>query len=129
MSEGNKRVLVIDDDSDLRELIQALLQNEGFDVLSAADGREAFELQKTRPADVVVTDIFMPDKDGIETIFEMRRKFPRTRVIVMSGGGSTLRTDFGSLALELGAVKFLKKPFQPQELIDAVRGSDRPSAQ
>jgi two-component system, chemotaxis family, chemotaxis protein CheY len=117
-------VLVIDDDADVRAFVQSLLESEGFEVGAAADGREGLEMQRTHPAEVVVTDIFMPGKEGIETIFELRQQFPQTGIIVMSGGPRKSKapaSDYLSLALELGAVKSLKKPFATQDLIDAVR--------
>jgi CheY-like chemotaxis protein len=124
VAEPRKRVLVIDDDAEVRDFLQSLLESEGFEVAAAADGREGLELQQKRPAQVVVTDIFMPGKEGIETIYELRQQFPQTGIIVMSGGPSKSRgpgSDYLSLALELGAVKSLKKPFRTHELIEAVR--------
>jgi CheY-like chemotaxis protein len=123
--------LVIDDDADVRAFVQSLLESEGFEVGAAADGREGLEMQRTHPAEVVVTDIFMPGKEGIETIFELRQQFPQTGIIVMSGGPSkrtAASSDYLSLALELGAVRSLKKPFATQDLIDAVRELGRPPA-
>ena len=121
MNKGNKRVLVIDDNPDMRRTMQVLLESEGFAVSVAADGEEALRIQKSSPAQVVVTDIFMPGKEGIETIYELRRQFPQTKVIVMSGGSRVTGVDYFEVARELGAVKALKKPFAPGELIDAVR--------
>lgn len=124
MGEQRTRVLVIDDDADVRDFLQAVLEGEGFEVHAAADGGEGLEIQRQHPAKVVVTDIFMPGKEGIETIFELRRQFPQTGIIVMSGGPSkrtAAGSDYLSVALQLGAVKSLKKPFASQDLIDAVR--------
>ena len=121
MNKGSKRVLVIDDNPDMRLTMQALLESEGFAVSVAADGEEALRIQKDFFADVVVTDIFMPGKEGIETIYELRKRFPQTKVIVMSGGLRAKGVDYFEVARELGAVKTLKKPFAPAELIDAVR--------
>jgi DNA-binding response OmpR family regulator len=98
-----------------------VLESEGFTVSVAADGEEALRLQRDLPAAVVITDIFMPGKEGIETIFELRKQFPQTKIIVMSGGSRAKGMDYLSVARELGAVKALKKPFAPDELIDAVR--------
>jgi DNA-binding response OmpR family regulator len=121
MNKGSKRVLVIDDNPDMRRTMQALLEIEGFTVSVAADGEEALRIQNEFHADVVVTDIFMPGKEGIETIYELRKRFPQTKVIVMSGGLRAKGVDYFEVARELGAVKTLKKPFAPDELIDAVR--------
>jgi len=121
MHKGAKRVLVIDDNPDMRRTMQALLESEGFAVSVAADGEEALRLQRELPAAVVITDIYMPGKEGIETIYELRKHFPQTKVIVMSGGSRVTGVDYFQVARELGAVKALKKPFAPGELIDAVR--------
>ena len=121
MNKGNRRVLVIDDNPDMIRTMQALLESEGFDVAVAADGEEALRLQRELPAAVVITDIYMPGKEGLETIYELRKHFPQTKVIVMSGGSRAAGVDYIQVARELGAVKALKKPFAPGELIDAVR--------
>ena len=122
MHDGKKRVLVIDDDPDVRVTIQSLLEAEGFDVRTAADGREGLDLQEGDPADVVVTDIFMPNLDGVETIHELRRKFPDTRIVVVSGGGSAAsKNDYLEIARLLGAAQTLQKPVQPDLLVDVVR--------
>jgi YesN/AraC family two-component response regulator len=89
-------------------------------VTVAADGEEALRLQRELPAAVVITDIFMPGKEGIETIYELRKEFPQTKVIVISGG-SRAKGDYFGVARELGAVKAFKKPVAPAELIAAVR--------
>jgi DNA-binding response OmpR family regulator len=117
-----KRVLVIDDNPDLRNSLQALLESDGFEVAVAADGDEGLAIQAQFRAEVVVTDIFMPGKEGMETLFALREQFPRTSIIVMSGGSRSARSmDYLGVARELGAAKTLAKPFQSRELIDAVR--------
>ena len=121
MNKAQKRVLVIDDNPDMRRTLQALLETEGFAVTVAADGEEALRLQRELPAAVVITDIFMPGKEGIETIYELRKQFPQTKVIVISGGLRAKGADYFAVARELGAVKAFKKPFEPNELIEAVR--------
>jgi CheY-like chemotaxis protein len=121
MHKEAKRVLVIDDNPDMRRTMQALLESEGYAVSVAADGEEALRLQRDLPAAVVITDIYMPGKEGIETIYELRKQFPQTKIIVMSGGSRVTGVDYLQVARELGAVKALKKPFTPGELIEAVR--------
>ena len=122
MTAGRTRVLVIEDNSDLRSLIQAYLEEEGFEVIGAADGREGLQRQRSDPSEIVVTDIFMPGKEGIETVFDLKREFPGTRIIVMSGGPSLVQgMDYLGLARELGAAKTLAKPFTMKQLADAVR--------
>ena len=121
MSAARKRVLVIEDEPDLRDLIRAYLEEAGYDVATAADGREGLQRQRSEPASVVVTDIFMPGKEGIETVFDLKREFPETNIIVMSGGPHLVKgMDYLGLARELGAARTLPKPFSLKELAEAV---------
>ncbi len=115
-----KRVLIVDDNADSREILRSLLELEGYDVQLARDGEQALEAQRSAPADVVVTDIFMPDKDGVETIRELSSDFPQTKIIAMSGAAN-YQVDYLSLSLELGAAKVLRKPFDTNALLDALR--------
>jgi DNA-binding NtrC family response regulator len=115
------RVLVVDDDAGIRNFLRMLLELEGYVVATVSNGNEALEVQRQDPAAVVVTDIFMPEGEGMETIVQLRAEFPLVRIIVMSGAGAYRGADYLQLARELGAAKALKKPFAPQELIDAMR--------
>jgi len=121
MCRSMTRVLVIDDNPDVRDTLRWLLEGEGFEVAVAANGLEGLGVQRSAPADIVVTDIFMPEQDGIETLWKFREEFPRVAIIVMSGGGAARGTDYLFVARELGAKKTLRKPLDPQELIDVVR--------
>ena len=114
------RILVIDDNPDIRDTLRWLLEGEGYVVSVAANGAEGLRLQQDEPADIVVTDIFMPEQDGIETLWKFREEFPNVPIIVMSGGGAARGTDYLSLARELGAERTLRKPLDPQELINVV---------
>ena len=112
------RILVIDDDPDTRAMLEQILKSAGYEVTLAADGREGVVRQCANPADLVITDLYMPILDGFETIRELRRCFPEVAIIAMSG-----RTDTGtmlSIAQNLSAVGVLQKPFLPDELIAAV---------
>ena len=115
------RVLVIEDNADQRALVRFWLAAHGFEVTEAANGAEGIAQQRRQPSDVVVTDIFMPDKDGIETINELKSEFPRIGIIAVSGGGSRTGSDFLGVARQLGAAKTLRKPFDLDELLEAVR--------
>lgn len=115
------RVLVIDDNEDFRKLALLWFQIHGIDAEGAANGAQGLEAQRARPADVVVTDIFMPEKEGIETIQDFRREFPRARIIAMTGRESLTDYDVFTVARELGAAKTFKKPFKLDELVEAVR--------
>ena len=121
MAGPKKRILVVDDNEDLRTTIQALLQADGFDVSVAADGEAALSQHRSRPADVVITDLFMPDKDGIETIIELKKLYPKIKIVAMSGWTSTQGSDYLQVAREIGAAVTLQKPFDPLELSRVVR--------
>ena len=112
------RILVIDDDADARALLEQILKAAGHEVFLAADGREGVMRHRACPADLVITDLYMPNQDGMETIREFRIRFPEVAMIAMSGG-----TDSGtmlSIARNLAAVGILHKPFLTEELIGAV---------
>jgi CheY-like chemotaxis protein len=117
------RVLVVDDNADMRLTMKALLEHEGYEVELAANGREALDVQRARPARVLVTDLFMPDADGFETIQRFRKEFPEIRIIAMSGGGSSraMRTDHLPVASEIGAHATLRKPFPVEKLLEVLR--------
>lgn len=123
--ERSLHVLVIDDDPDVRRTTEWLLQDAGFTVSVVTSGQQGLRLQRARPADVVVTDIYMPEKDGIETIAEFRQRFPRVPIVVISGAGSTGTINHLFAARELGAHEVLRKPFDPNKLIEAVRTAAR----
>ena len=114
------RILIVDDSADNRYSLSAFLQREGYEVGTAAEGEEALKAQAATPYDVLVTDIFMPDKDGVETILAFRQKYPRTRIIAMSGA-SGVNVDYLTLSLQLGAHRILRKPFEGAALKAAVK--------
>jgi CheY-like chemotaxis protein len=115
------RILVIDDHADVRVAMQGVLQLAGHSVAVAADGNSGLGLQRKAPADVVITDIFMPETDGMETIHQLRTEFPRLKIIAMSGGGRiSKQLDYLAMARELGADMILNKPFDPAALLNAV---------
>jgi len=117
------RVLVVDDNADMRLTTKLLLEDAGYEVELAANGREALEVQRARPSQVLLTDLFMPDADGFETIQRFRKEFPDMRIIAMSGGASTsaIRTDHLPVASEIGAHATLRKPFPIEKLLEALR--------
>jgi CheY-like chemotaxis protein len=117
------RVLVIDDNEDTREMMRLLLEREGYEVDAAPDGAAGLVLQRQRPAQVVITDIFMPNRDGIETIEQLRREQPAIKVVAISGGGRVAKKEGYLLtARELGAHAVLSKPFDSDELLRTLRG-------
>jgi DNA-binding response OmpR family regulator len=115
------RVLVLDDDEGLRVLIQLALRAENFEVSVAANGHDGMSLLRKHGADVVVTDILMPEQDGIETIAELRREFPDVKIIAISGAVSGTGFDYLSVPIQLGVARVLRKPFGIQDLVRLIR--------
>lgn len=114
-------ILIIDDDDQVREVCRAVLEREGFAVDDAPDGVIGLEKFDERPSDLVLCDIFMPNKDGIETIQELVQTYFDVKVIAMSGGAPGL-PDYLPSARLFGAAFVLHKPFTPTELVGAIRG-------
>ena len=115
------RVLVVDDNPDMRLAARLLLESEGYVVEVARNGGEALRIQRERPTQILITDLFMPDVDGLETVQRFRADYPQMPIIVISGGGARTNAEHHlAVARELG-VHTLRKPFEPQALIDAVR--------
>jgi DNA-binding response OmpR family regulator len=112
---------VIDDDPQIREMLEQLLERAEYEVLVAPDGKVALKLHQANPADLIITDIVMPEKEGLETIMEFRRTFPTVKIIAISGGGRIGPTEYLHSAKLLGAHRTLSKPFEVQALLDAIR--------
>jgi CheY-like chemotaxis protein len=104
------RILIVDDNDDNRSTLAGLLASDGYEVGVAAEGDEALRAQEASPFDVVVTDIFMPVRDGVETVRAFRARYPRTRIIAMSGA-NPVNVDYLALTMEIGADRVLRKPF------------------
>lgn len=115
------RVLIVDDDPGIRRTLHILLSREGYRVTQARDGVEALRLWRDQGGDLVITDLHMPEKNGIETIVELLSHSPGIRIIAMSGGGQTKRLDLLSNASMLGAVLTIEKPFTLTEMMTLVR--------
>ena len=114
------RVLVVDDSADMRSSLQLLLELLGYEVATARDGAAALEMQEQRAFAVVITDIFMPGTDGIETIARFKSTWPAMRVIAMSGGGERTKHDYLIAARQIGADATLQKPFSLHTLVAAL---------
>lgn len=114
------RVLVIDDNEDVRTVIEMSLQAEGFEVSVAENGRQGAAMLRERGAQVVVTDILMPEQDGVETIAQLRAEFPQVKIIAISGASSATGFDYLTVPGELGA-RVLRKPFEMRDLVKLVR--------
>lgn len=115
-----QRILIVDDDASIRRTLNLLLSKAGYEVIQACDGSEAVGLWRDRGGDLVITDLHMPKKDGIETIVELLSHTPGIRIIAMSGGGQTKRLDLlGNVGL-LGSVLTIEKPFTLAEMMTMV---------
>jgi DNA-binding NtrC family response regulator len=114
------RILIVDDDPSIRRTLQALLKKAGYEVMLAHDGNEAVRLWRDHGGDLVITDLHMPGKDGIQTIVELLSHTPGVRIIAMSGGGQTKRLDLLGNATLLGAVLTIEKPFTIDEMMNVV---------
>lgn len=114
------RILVVEDDLAVLAVIERCLAGAGYDVETATNGREAMDRIHAQRPDVVLTDVYMPEKDGIELIMELVRLPEKPRLIAMSGGGMLNDATMLSVAGKLGAVRTLKKPFRLEELLATV---------
>jgi CheY-like chemotaxis protein len=127
------RILLIDDDPDVLLAIEILLSHLGYTVETARNGREGLKMFRANAPDLVLTDIIMPEKEGIETIIEMRRLLPNARIVAMSGGGPMNRESLLDMTLKLGASDTLAKPCDDEQLarvierVMASRSSPRPN--
>lgn len=115
-----KNILIIDDEDDFRAMLTQMLQMAGYAVTAASDGMQGMkEFEKQHP-DLVVTDIFMPEKEGLSTIIDAKKADPAVKIIAMSGGGRVWNMDALPVALNLGADAVLYKPFHQEEFLRLV---------
>ena len=116
------RVLVLDDDPLIQATLPLLLREQGHEVLTADNGKIGLRLLQTEPIDLIITDILMPEADGIEVVRSVVKKHPTIALVTMSGGSSRLpSTDAGYITQLLGAHAVLVKPFGDAELAEAIR--------
>jgi DNA-binding response OmpR family regulator len=114
------RILIIDDEPHILLMLKKMLEQEGYEIDLAANGIEGIDLFKKSRANLVITDIIMPEKEGLETIREMRRIKPDLKIIAMSGGGKVSADNYLEIARIFGAGKVIAKPFTKQEMVSAV---------
>ncbi len=114
-------ILIIDDEPQIRSMIRLILERDGYVVMEANDGLEGIQRFRETPADLVITDLIMPNKDGIGMIIELKKEFPDLKVIAMSGGGLNKPEGYLLGAKKLGASCTLAKPINRQELLRVVR--------
>lgn len=118
-----ERILVVDDDASIRTVLRNILEHEGYDVIVAPNGKVAIELNRQKQADLVITDILMPEKDGVETIVELKEEYPKTRLIAMSGGGHLGPEFYLQIAKTLGVTGIFGKPIEREKLLALIRES------
>lgn len=115
-----QRILVIDDDVMVRETITHILETRGYEVIGAEDGDVGLDKFRTAAPDLVITDIIMPNKEGIQTIIAIRNEQPDAKIIAISGGGRIGSADFLKIALLLGAADVISKPFDPDDFVTRI---------
>ena len=114
------RILLIDDDDSLRTMLRLTLSHFGHTVIEARNGKEGLELFARANADLVMTDIVMPEVEGLEVLMELRKKEPPVKIIAMSGGGRVSATDYLRIARQMGAAQVLAKPFSNEAMMAAI---------
>jgi CheY-like chemotaxis protein len=114
-------ILIVDDEADLRDLVIRVLEQAGYQATGAADGNQATRAVANGHFDVVITDLIMPERDGIQVINELRRKFPDVKIIAMSGGGHISREQYLRIAKGMGAHAQLEKPFTNEQLLTTIQ--------
>ena len=115
-------VLVIDDDEQMRILLRQVMEWNGYAVSDAENGRKGMQKMREQPADLVITDLIMPEQEGLETISTLRKEFPMVKIVAISGGGRIGPEAYLPAARELGANLVFSKPFDVKEFVAAIRG-------
>lgn len=118
--EEKIKILVIDDEKIVRNIVRLWLGRVGFDVRVAENGRIGIDMQREDPAQVVICDLIMPEQEGMETISQLRKEFPDTGVIAISGGGQIAPDAYLNVAGQLGAFKMFTKPLPMEKVVTAI---------
>ncbi len=116
-----RRILVVDDEEQMRSTLRQMLESSGYEVVEAPDGKVALWLYKENPTDIIIMDLIMPEKEGIETIGELKQLSPEVKIIAISGGGQGDPTQYLDIAEKVGADRTLAKPFEKEALLNAVK--------
>ena len=116
-----KRILIIDDETNILLMLKKMLERAGYEIDLASNGEEGLRLFRNAPSDLVITDIIMPEKEGLETIREMRKMQPEMKIIAMSGGGKISADNYLETAKIFGASRIMEKPFTQQAMVSIVK--------
>jgi DNA-binding NtrC family response regulator len=116
-----ERILIIDDEQQIRSMLRLMLERDGYEVVEAPDGIEGIKAYRQKPADLIITDLIMPNKDGIGMIIELQKEFPDVKIIAMSGGGLNKPEGYLKGAKKLGAACTLTKPIDREKMLRAVK--------
>ncbi|MCP4694554.1 MAG: response regulator, partial [Desulfobacterales bacterium] len=111
-----EHILIIDDERQIRLMLRRLFESKGYKITVASDGAEGMKLYRENPADLIITDLLMPEKEGLETIRELKKEYPAVKIIAMSGGGKLEPGLFLDTAKKFGATHALSKPFENEVL-------------
>ncbi len=114
-------ILIIDDEPQIRIMLQKLLESEKYKVTVAANGKEGIKRYHENPADLIITDLIMPDKEGLETIGELKKAYPDVKIIAMSGGGKGKPDGYLRMAKQLGAMQTFVKPIMKEALLKSIK--------
>ncbi len=114
-------ILIIDDEQPIRLMLRKMLESEGYVITEASNGAEGIKRYHENPADLIITDLIMPEKEGTETIIELKKENPAVKIIAMSGGGKNKPDGYLHTAKLLGAKQTLEKPLRKNELLEAIR--------
>jgi len=115
------RILIIDDEESIRNVLCSLLEDAGYEVMDAENGRVGIQQCQRMPVDLVITDIIMPEREGLETIRELRRLYPGMKIFAMTGARISKQLDILNIAATFGAVRTFDKPFELVEILKAVQ--------
>ncbi len=113
-------ILIIDDEEPIRETLRRLFEKKEYDVMEASNGKIALDMQRKKQADLVIVDLFMPEKEGLETIRELKQEFQDVKIIAISGYAGDGIKDFLNSARAFGAMRTFIKPFSSEEILGAV---------
>jgi DNA-binding response OmpR family regulator len=115
------RILIIDDEAMILNMLVKILEREGYETITASGGKDGIKIHRENPADLIITDLIMPEKDGLETIMELRRDFQDVKIIAMSGGGKIDPETYLQIAKTMGAIEIITKPFDLREFLKTVQ--------